>query len=620
MGLFANKTVSLLKTLGVAALALSSSHAVLANWTVQGSQLIDRNGQPFVFRGVTIDHTLSPEKTVQAIKDVAATGANAVQIEFPIAFYNGFPREVAAQLKQIVAACKANNLICVLESNDISGYPEGTGSQSPDIYAGSWSWDDFLPVVAGQQDYIIIGLGNQALGNSAPSAEYKSRMYTYLSNLRSSLPGFTVMVDGNLWGQDVDKAMVSLAEETRAPGNALQNVIFSIDMFDKYSNPETVRDYIARFKAIGAPLVIGGFAPTAYYHPNYNGSMPLVVPQLPAASVMQYAQEASVGYFAWSWSGNRNSALDLVSNWNPTQLTPWGDLALNGVNGIKATAKPASIFNGSSSSVGSSAVSVSSSSAPANQLPVAAITYNFESSGCGNFYGNVSASGSYDPDGDSLTYRWDISGYGSPITSTQSSVRFYMQPPHYYTIKLTVSDGRGGVTSTSIVRNHTNSDNCIASSASTSSVIKVSSSYMSSERAQPSSSSSSLISTSRSSSSIKSSISTASSKSSSSLAATKAICSYVINSQWSNGFTASVRIKNTSTTTINGWDVNWQYGDGSKVTNLWNAALSGSNPYTAKNLSWNSTIQPGQTVEFGFQGTKSAAVASTPVVTGNICK
>ncbi|MET0357391.1 MAG: cellulose binding domain-containing protein, partial [Cellvibrio sp.] len=69
----------------------------------------------------------------------------------------------------------------------------------------------------------------------------------------------------------------------------------------------------------------------------------------------------------------------------------------------------------------------------------------------------------------------------------------------------------------------------------------------------------------------------------------------------------------------NGWDVKWQYPDSSKVTNLWNAKLSGTNPYSAKNLDWNATIQPGQTVEFGFQGSKPAGPAVTPAFTGTVC-
>jgi cellulase/cellobiase CelA1 len=97
-------------------------------------------------------------------------------------------------------------------------------------------------------------------------------------------------------------------------------------------------------------------------------------------------------------------------------------------------------------------------------------------------------------------------------------------------------------------------------------------------------------------------------------------CSYVINSQWGNGFTAAIRIKNTTAQTINGWSVNWQYADGSKVTGSWNTTLTGANPYNAKNLSWNANIQPGQTVEFGFQGSKPNGAAIVPVVSGAICQ
>jgi hypothetical protein len=100
----------------------------------------------------------------------------------------------------------------------------------------------------------------------------------------------------------------------------------------------------------------------------------------------------------------------------------------------------------------------------------------------------------------------------------------------------------------------------------------------------------------------------------------KAQCNYQINSQWGNGFTANIRIKNVTTSTINGWNVNWQYADGSKITGSWNATLSGSNPYSAKNVSWNANIQPGQTLEFGFQGSKPAGAASLPIITGSICQ
>jgi hypothetical protein len=94
----------------------------------------------------------------------------------------------------------------------------------------------------------------------------------------------------------------------------------------------------------------------------------------------------------------------------------------------------------------------------------------------------------------------------------------------------------------------------------------------------------------------------------------------VITNEWNTGFNGVIRIKNNRTTAINNWSVNWAYSDGSKLINSWNVSLAGTNPYVGTNMSYNGTIPPGQTVEFGFQGTKGSSVtAVTPVITGAAC-
>jgi xylan 1,4-beta-xylosidase len=98
-----------------------------------------------------------------------------------------------------------------------------------------------------------------------------------------------------------------------------------------------------------------------------------------------------------------------------------------------------------------------------------------------------------------------------------------------------------------------------------------------------------------------------------------ASCQYQVTNQWNNGFTAAIKITNNTTTAINGWSVNWQYTSDNRISNSWNANVSGSNPYSATQLSWNGSIPPNQTVEFGFQGTKGAANAEIPTVNGAPC-
>lgn len=98
-----------------------------------------------------------------------------------------------------------------------------------------------------------------------------------------------------------------------------------------------------------------------------------------------------------------------------------------------------------------------------------------------------------------------------------------------------------------------------------------------------------------------------------------AACQYQIDSEWDDGFTATIKITNTTTSPVSGWDVSWQYAGDNRVSNGWNATLSGTNPYSATNFNWNGDIAPNQTVEFGFQGTKGGSAAEVPQVTGSVC-
>ncbi len=157
------------------------------------------------------------------------------------------------------------------------------------------------------------------------------------------------------------------------------------------------------------------------------------------------------------------------------------------------------------------------------------------------------------------------------------------------------------------------SSSSVASSKASSSLAPVSSS------SKPSSSVASSVVSSSNTSSSKAPSSAASSKSSSSVTSTGGSCTYVVTNQWGSGFTGAIRITNNGSSNINGWAVNWSYTAGSRVIGSWNATLTGSNPYSATGLSWNSTITPGQTVEFGIQGTQTSATAEVPKVTGSVC-
>lgn len=97
-----------------------------------------------------------------------------------------------------------------------------------------------------------------------------------------------------------------------------------------------------------------------------------------------------------------------------------------------------------------------------------------------------------------------------------------------------------------------------------------------------------------------------------------AACSYVITNDWNTGATGEIRITNSTSAAISNWSVNWQYAT-NRLSGSWNANVSGSNPYTATNLSWNGSLQPGQTTSFGFQINKNGGATETPTLNGTVC-
>ena len=186
-----------------------------------------------------------------------------------------------------------------------------------------------------------------------------------------------------------------------------------------------------------------------------------------------------------------------------------------------------------------------------------------------------------------------------------------------YPLCVTTSSGWGYENGKSCIARST----CAAQPAPYGIVGSSSSSSIVSSVASSSSIASSVKSSSSSNSSVSSIASSASSKSSSSSSvAAGGKCQYLISNEWDIGFTATIRVTNSSTTAINGWNLTWSYTDGSKVTSSWNANLTGTNPYSASNLSWNGSIQPGQSAEFGVQGNKGTSTnAQVPVITGSVC-
>ncbi len=547
---------SRLKQTALAVLTAAMVSPAFAGWSVNGAQILDPNGNPFVFRGVNHAHTWYPDRLSQSLKDIAATGANSVRVV--LANGTQWTRTSGSDVTNIINQCKANKLVCVLEVHDSTGYGESAAATHISRATEYWLSSDIKAAITGQEDYVIVNIANEPFGNSTPAATYTSDTITAVRALRSGGLTHQLMVDAANWGQDWSNAMRDNAATIFA-ADTLKNTIFSVHMYEVYNSASIVQSYLSSFQNRGLPIVVGEFGA------EHSGS------NVAEEAILQYAQDMRIGYMGWSWSGNGSCCvqLDIVNNWNAGSLSTWGNYLINSTNGIKATSRLATHFSGTTTS---SSSSVRSSVAPSSAAP-----------------------SSIAPGSSSLR-----SSSSSSVSNTGGTCNWY---GNRYPICVNTASGWGWENQQSCVGR----TSCAALPAPWG--VEGGSSSVGSSTAPSSKSSTPASSSSRSSIA-------PSSSSASSVSNTGGLsCTYVVSNSWGSGFTGAIRVTNSGTSSKSGWTASWQYSGNNRITSSWNVTLSGSNPYSATGVSWNSTIGAGQTVEFGFQGNTNGGSVETPAVT-----
>ncbi|MFI7413019.1 cellulase family glycosylhydrolase [Streptomyces sp. NPDC049627] len=293
---------------------------------IQNGRLLEANGSDFVMRGVNHAHTWYPGET-QSLADVKRLGANTVRVV--LSDGHRWTRNSAEDVAGIIAECKANRLICVLEVHDTTGYGEESAAGTLDHAADYWI--GLKDVLTGQENYVIINIGNEPWGNTDP-AGWTEPTTAAVEKLRDAGFAHTIMVDAPNWGQDWQGVMRANAQAVH-DADPTGNLIFSIHMYSVYDTAQEITDYLNAFVNARLPIVIGEFGgpPDQYGDPDED-------------TMMAAAQQLRLGYLAWSWSGNTDPVLDLAIDFDPTRLSSWGRRVFNGANGIAATSKEATVY------------------------------------------------------------------------------------------------------------------------------------------------------------------------------------------------------------------------------------------------------------------------------------
>jgi mannan endo-1,4-beta-mannosidase len=370
--------VAVLVTLTAAVLTVVTPAYAATGLHISGRNIVEANGSNFIMRGINHMHTWYAGQT-GSFADMKAAGANTVRV---VLSGGRWTANTAADVTNVINLCKANRLICVLEDHDTTGYGEDGAAYTLDQAVNYWI--GLKSVLVGQENYVVINIGNEPIGNTNPG-QWTAATVAAIQKMRSNGFEHLLMVDAPNWGQDWQYTMRDNAQ-TVLDADTLDNTVLSIHMYAVFNTAASIRNYLDVFQNNNWPLVIGEFG------------WQFATGEVDDQTLMAEAQARGIGYLGWSWAGNTDPILDMTNSFNAASLTTWGQRIVNGPNGLKATSKEATIFGGvqpsspSSSSPSPSSPSPSPSSpSPSPSTPTGACsaTYAITGQWPGGFQGEV---------------------------------------------------------------------------------------------------------------------------------------------------------------------------------------------------------------------------------------
>ncbi|MBB5873068.1 mannan endo-1,4-beta-mannosidase [Allocatelliglobosispora scoriae] len=602
---------------------------------VTNGKLVEANGTPLKLRGINHAHTWYPSQT-NSFADIKAAGANAVRV---VLSGGRWTANTAADVSNVISLCKANKLICVLENHDTTGFGEQSGSVSLDTAVNYWI--SIQSALTGQENYVILNIGNEPFGNNAVTPNWTSATSSAIQRLRTAGFQHTIMVDAPNWGQDWGFTMRDTAPSVLA-ADTTGNTIFSIHMYGVFDTAAEVTAYISSFTSRNLALCVCEFGDM---HSDGNPD---------EDTILSATQAAGIGNMAWSWSGNGGGVeyLDLVTSFNPAQRSSWGNRYITGANGLSTTSTQATIYGGTTPDTTPpstpSGLAASGTTSTSTTLGWTASTDNVGVTGYDILRAPGTSGGSFAVVGSSTTtsftntgltaataYRYqvrakdaagNVSAVSSTVTVTTSSGGGDTTAPSAptglttsgttstsTTLGWTASTDNVGVTGYDILRAPGASGGSFAvvgSSTTTSFTntgLTASTTYRYQVRAKDAAGNLSAVS------------STLSVMTSSGGGGGGCTATGTAQSTWSNGYVLQpVTVTNTGTATITSWTVTVTLPAGHALTGSWNATFTTSGQVvTAKSISWNGTLAPGASTSFGLQASRPNGDTSLP--TGYTC-
>lgn len=308
--------------------SVESKAQTLASFASKNGKLYDGIGNEFIIRGVNNPHIWYGDKAFLALDEIAATGANTVRIVWET-------RGTAAELRKIIARVVELKMVAIPEIHDATG---SNKIEAVEAAAKYWAREDIKAVLNEFKPYLILNIANEWMNNKARQAIWYKGYGSCIEIIRKAGLTHCLLIDAGGWGQDLEPT--KKYAERLIEADPEHNLIFDVHLYGSWNDNAKIDRELKYFVDHRLVLVVGEFG----Y--NSDGGKNNLKCKVDAPYLLKKCQELGIGYMPWSWTGNNkeNQWLDMVllSDWKtPTQ---WGDLVINGENGIRKTSKTCSIF------------------------------------------------------------------------------------------------------------------------------------------------------------------------------------------------------------------------------------------------------------------------------------
>ena len=316
-------------TAAVAEQAIEEARAS-GGFKVSGTALLDANGNTFVMRGINHPHAWFRDKDDTALEAIAATGANCVRLVLA----NGiqWEKDSVENINKLTDKCRELKMTAIVEVHD------GTGNDDPEVLGKIADyWIEVKDALIGRENWVILNIANEWSGSWGKDKQWADAYIGVIPKLREAGIKNTIMVDAAGWGQYGE----CVATEGRRvlASDELGNTMFSIHMYGSAGKSKgSIKKNIDGALEQGLCLCIGEFG---YKHSDGD---------VKEDFIMEYCEKTGTGYLGWSWKGNGGGVeyLDIAEEWDGSVLSgDWGEVLINGANGIKATSKPCTVFDSS---------------------------------------------------------------------------------------------------------------------------------------------------------------------------------------------------------------------------------------------------------------------------------